>query len=319
MPGTCTVIMEGQTVTDWIQGLSGVVGVLATPFDEHDRIDARALRANVRASIESGVSGFLVPANAGEVQQLSPAERTLIVETVLDETAGRVPVIGGATASDQPGRIQAARDLLGLGCRAVLAHVPYCAEDATAYERDIAELADIGMPLLMVQEADAVSYGAPVDTIARLHQQVPAFRWLKCEVNGRYRKISALRQAIGESLFIGTAGPEYIEALDRGADAYMPTVFHDIYARIYVLHRAGQREQAIALYHKLLPMLAFSYSHNTYQFNKKLLVRMGIFPSARLRINPPLLDAWEERLADELIEQTMRLSSSLMVSAENPA
>jgi 4-hydroxy-tetrahydrodipicolinate synthase len=173
------------------------------------------------------------------------------------------------------------------------------------------ELADLGMELLMVQEIDAVSPGAPVESIVRLHRQIPAFRWLKCEVNGRYRKISALRQAIGDSLLIGTAGPEYIEALDRGADAYMPTVFHDIYALIFKWHSMGERQRAIALYQKFLPMLAFSYSHNTFQFNKKLLVRMGIFPSARLRVDVPLFDVCEERLADELIEQTLQLSASL--------
>lgn len=302
-------------MTDWIQNLRGIIGVLATPFDEHDRIDVNALRANVRSSLDSGVSGFLVPANAGEVQQLSHAERRLVVETVLAETDGRVPVIGGATASDQSGRVRAAKELLKLGCRAILAHVPYCEDDMETYGRDITELADVGMELLMVQEADAASSGAPVETIARLHRSLPSFRWLKCEVSGRYRKISALRQAIGGSLLIGSAGPEYLEAMDRGVDAYMPTVFHDIYARIYRLHRSGERHSAKELYEKLLPMLAFSYSHNTYQFNKKLLVRMGVFPSARCRVDLPLFDVWEERLADELIEQTIRLSESLAASA----
>jgi len=296
---------------DWIQKLSGVVGVLATPFDECDHIDVDALRANVRCSLDYGVSGFLVPANAGEVQQLSHRERRLVVETVLDETNQRVTVIGGATAPDQAGRIRAAKELLDLGCRSVLAHIPYCVNEATAYDRNVMELADTGMELLMVQDADATGPGAPVETIARLHREVPSFRWLKCEVSGRYRKISALRETIGDSLFIGTAGPEYLEALDRGADAYMPTVFHDIYARIFKLHRAGRREQARELYHQLLPMLLFSYSHNTYQFNKKLLVRMGIFPTTRCRVELPRFDPWEERLADELVEQTMQLSDSL--------
>jgi 4-hydroxy-tetrahydrodipicolinate synthase len=292
--------------------MRGVVGVLATPFDEHDRIDSNAMRANVRESLAFGVSGFLVPANVGEVQQLSPAERTLVVETVLEETAGRVPVIGGATAADQSGRIAAAKNLMRLGCRTVLAHVPYSENEPEAYERNILELADTGMEMLMVQEADPVSPGAPVEVIARLHQQIPAFRWLKCEVNGRYRKISALREALGDSLLIGTAGPEYIEALDRGADAYMPTVFHDIYVRIFQWHNGGQRQRARELFHKFLPVLAFSYSHNIYQFNKKMLVRRGIFPSARLRVDLPLFDEWEERLADELIEDAMRLSESLV-------
>lgn len=291
--------------------LCGVIGVLATPFDDSDHIDTAAIRANVRSSLAFGVSGFLVPADAGEVQDLSRAERILVVETVLDEVAGRVPIIGGATARDQQERLTAARALISIGCRAILAQVPYTPGEDEIYRQHITEIAETGPELFMLQEASHVDAGAPVELLAQLHHQIDTFKWLKCEVKGRYKKITEIKTKIGDSLKIGTAGQEYLEALDRGADAYMPTAFHDLYVLIYKLHRSGQRDQAKEVFYQFLPILSFFYAHPHQYFNKKVLARMGIFTSTRYRVNLPPYDIYEELLAEELIEKYMKLSSLL--------
>jgi dihydrodipicolinate synthase/N-acetylneuraminate lyase len=79
--------------------LRGIITVLNTPFRDDDTVDLPSLRKNVRYALEAGVAGFLVPAMASEVDKLSPEERRRIVEAVLQENGGRVPVIGGASAA----------------------------------------------------------------------------------------------------------------------------------------------------------------------------------------------------------------------------
>jgi len=306
-------------MSDIAAQLCGVIGVLATPFDDDNHIDTFAIRANVRCSLAFGVSGFLVPANAGEVQELSEAERILVVETVLDEVAGRVPIIGGTTARDQQERLKAARGLISLGCRAILTQVPYTPGEDEMYQQNILEIAETGPELFMLQEASDIDSGAPVELLAQLHHRIEAFKWLKCEVKERYKKITKIKTKIGESLRIGTAGQEYLEALDRGADAYMPTAFHDLYVLIYKLHRSGQRDKAKEVFYQFLPILSFFYAHNHQYFNKKVLVRMGIFASTRYRMNLPPYDTYEKRLADELIEKYMKLSTLLLEQEKNPA
>ena len=80
--------------------MDGIMAVPATPFTDDDRVDIESLRRYVSRSIAQGVVGFVAPAVAGVVDCLSVEERTLVVRTIIDEAAGRVPVLGGASDPD---------------------------------------------------------------------------------------------------------------------------------------------------------------------------------------------------------------------------
>ena len=102
---------------------------------------------------------------------------------------------------------------------------------------------------------------------------------------------------------------QIIEALDRGVHAFMPTGMHELYTRIYDLHREGRRDEARLLFERLLPVLAFANQHLdiSIHFFKRLLYVQGIFRTPRVR--QPILpfDAIHEQHAARLIELAMEL------------
>jgi 4-hydroxy-tetrahydrodipicolinate synthase len=173
--------------------LDGIVAVPATPFTEDNRVDVDSLRRYARHTLAHGVVGFLAPAVAGEVDTLTEAERELVVTTLLEETNGRVPVIGGATDPDPQARLRHVRRFIELGCTGVLAYVRY--EDDASYAHAIHELGALHPPLLMIQDMDLGRAPVPVELVARLHREVPCFTWNKVETGDRCRKISILRRA----------------------------------------------------------------------------------------------------------------------------
>ena len=289
--------------------LDGIIAVPATPFTESGEVDVASLRRYARSFLARGVVGFLAPAVAGEVDMLSASERELIVTTLLQEAAGRVPVIGGATDPDPQKRVQHARRFIELGCPGVLAYVRY--ESDAQYAEAVRAIGELNPGFLMLQDLDAGA--APVELLAALHRTVPAFTWVKVETSDRMRKLSALRAAAGPSLKLGTAGPDLIEALDRGADAYLPTLYPDAYARIWTLHRAGRRDEARDWYRRLLPGLAFMATHPKIQWHltKAILHAEGIFSTRRIRTNAPPLDETEQRLISELCQHARELAKEL--------
>jgi dihydrodipicolinate synthase/N-acetylneuraminate lyase len=289
--------------------LDGIVAVPATPFTEDNRVDVESLRRYARHALACGAVGFLAPAIAGEAETLSEAERELVISTLLEEAAGRVPVIGGATTTEPAPRLRLARRYVELGCPGVLAHIRY--EDDASYNAAVRELATLNPGFLMLQDLDAGA--VPVPLIARLHREIPCFTWIKVETSDRGRKLSAIRAAAGPSLRLGTAGPDLIELLDRGVDSYLSTFTPGVYARIWELHRASRRDDAIALYRRLLPALAFMATHQKIQwrFTKALLHAEGLFATTHIRIAAPALDGAEERLIAELANYAKELSHTL--------
>src|SRR5438034_430486 len=74
----------------------GTYPAICTPFTLDDEVDLDAQRRVVRFALDSGAHGLVAFGLAGEVLKLTAAERKALLETILDEVGGRVPVFAGA-------------------------------------------------------------------------------------------------------------------------------------------------------------------------------------------------------------------------------
>jgi 4-hydroxy-tetrahydrodipicolinate synthase len=104
---------------------TGVGTALITPFTRGGAVDEAAVKRLARRQIAGGVH-FLVPCGTtGEVPTLSHAEHRRVVELVIEEAAGQVPVVAGAGGYDTREVVQAARDMHKLGATGLLSVTPY--------------------------------------------------------------------------------------------------------------------------------------------------------------------------------------------------
>ena len=79
---------------------TGVGTALVTPFTKNGDLDEAAVRRLARRQIDAGVH-FLCPCGTtGENPTLTDAERLRIVEIVVEESKGTVPVLAGAGGYD---------------------------------------------------------------------------------------------------------------------------------------------------------------------------------------------------------------------------
>ena len=76
----------------------GVFSVLPTPFTPSGDIDLASLKRVVDLFIADGVNGFTALGVTSEVARLTEAERDAVLDTVVAQVNGRVPVVAGATA-----------------------------------------------------------------------------------------------------------------------------------------------------------------------------------------------------------------------------
>ena len=100
--------------------LTGCGTALVTPFTADGAIDDAALRGLVEWQIGEGTH-FLVPCGStGEAATLTPAEHRRVVEVVVEQVAGRVPVMAGAGANDTARAIALSKQMRAAGATHLL-------------------------------------------------------------------------------------------------------------------------------------------------------------------------------------------------------
>lgn len=105
--------------------LKGCGTALITPFTSGGDLDERALKSFVTWQVEEGID-FLVPCGTtGETATLRVDERLRVVELVLEQAGGRVPVIAGAGGYDTAVVIEQAQAFERLGVDGILSVTPY--------------------------------------------------------------------------------------------------------------------------------------------------------------------------------------------------
>ena len=93
---------------------------LVTPFARDGAVDEPALRALVDWQIAEGIH-FLVPCGStGEAATMTPAEHRRVVEIVVEQAAGRVPVVAGAGSNDTRKAIELSREMEAAGATHLL-------------------------------------------------------------------------------------------------------------------------------------------------------------------------------------------------------
>jgi 4-hydroxy-tetrahydrodipicolinate synthase len=290
----------------------GLVVSLNTPFDGDGQPDLRALQALVRFHLDEGAVGFLVCAQAGEVFELSFAERLAILQTVREVTRGRALVIAGASGQDPEQSLAMAEHAARLGCDGVLSEAPPgCPRELAPLLDYFGRLAEAGPPLLILQDLDWRGPGLPVPILLELFERIPSFRGLKVEVVPAGPKYTAVRQATEGRLHLsgGWAALQMIEALDRGVDVFMNTALTRLYRAVFEAYDAGDRALAVERFHRLLPVLAFTRQHFdvSLHFHKRLFHHLGIFATPYVRKRGLAWDEYFERQTIDLLAYLDRL------------
>jgi len=103
----------------------GVYAAMLTPFDDEGRINETELRNLVDWLVEEGINGLFPLGSVGEFIHLSFEEKVRVMEIVVDQAGGRIPVTPGTTASCAKNCIELTKRARDLGCQAVVVAPPY--------------------------------------------------------------------------------------------------------------------------------------------------------------------------------------------------
>jgi 2-keto-3-deoxy-L-arabinonate dehydratase len=275
----------------------GVVPVAPTPFDEHDEVDYDGQRRVLDFLVDAGVAGICVLANYSEQFALTDAERERLTALVLDHVAGRVPVI--VTTSHYSTRVAVERSVRAqqAGAAMVMLMPPYHGatirpEEPEVFDffRSVADAIDIP---IMIQDAPVSGVTLSAAFLGRLAREIEHVQYVKVEVPGAAAKLRELIRLAGDALpgpFDGEEAITLVPDLDAGATGTMPSALQpDLLRAIVQQHHSGDRQQALALYERSLPLILYENRQCGLRATKAVMQAGGIIACDRARPPTPTL------------------------------
>jgi 4-hydroxy-tetrahydrodipicolinate synthase len=244
--------------------LRGIVPPVATPYTADGAIDVASLRRVVRHLLGGGVHGLFALGSTSECVFLTPAQRATVIETIVDEAAGRVPVVAGVLDATTDHCIAHARQAKALGAQGLVLTAPYYTRtsqgeivDHFAYVHDAA-----GLPVIAYDIPVCVHVKLERATVAELRR-----KGLACGLkdssgdDGNLRMVMVDRagETSGSGFFV-LSGSEIVAdaAMLGGADGVVPglaNVDPHGYVRLYDAAKRGdwaaarqEQERLIALF-----------------------------------------------------------------------
>ena len=159
-------------MTTDLNPLRGVGTALATPFTRSGDVDEPALRRFVRWQLAEGVH-FLVPCGStGEAATMTLAEHRRVVEIVVDEASGRVPVVAGAGVNDTQKAIALSREMRAAGATHLLHVSPaYSKPPQRGIEAHFRAIADaVDLPIVVYNVPGRTGSNVEAKTTLKLAQ-----------------------------------------------------------------------------------------------------------------------------------------------------
>jgi 4-hydroxy-tetrahydrodipicolinate synthase len=259
---------------------TGVGTALITPFTRTGALDEAGIKRLARRQIDAGIH-FLVPCGTtGETPTLTPAERRRVVELVVEEAGGQVPVVAGAGGYDTSEVVHAAREMQAAGANGLLSVTPYynkpTPEGLFRHFSAIAEATPL--PIILYNVPGRTGCNIDPATCARL-ATIPHIVGVK-EASGNIQQMVELCRAVPDD-FLVLSGDDALTLplMAVGGRGLISVASNEIPAELVQMVEAAERgdyRAARQMHNRVLPLLLGNFIESNPGPVKFAMAVMGL-------------------------------------------
>ena len=280
---------------------TGVGSALVTPFTRNGDLDEAAVRRLARRQIDAGVH-FLIPCGTtGETPTLTDAERLRIVEIVVEEANGKVPVLAGAGGYDTRELIHTAAEMARRGANGFLSVTPYynkpTQEGLYQHYRAFAE--STPLPVIVYNVPGRTGVNVEPSTLARL-AAIPNIVGVK-EASGNVTQMCEICRAVPAD-FLVLSGDDALTLplMAVGGHGIISVASNEIPSEMVEMVQHAERNDfaaARAVHARILPLMSINFVESNPIPVKSAMAAMGLLEeSYRLPMVPPRPESKEKIL-----------------------
>jgi len=296
------------------QAFTGCGTALVTPFTRSGGLDEAGVRRLARRQIEAGIH-FLVPCGTtGETPTLTPEERLRIVELVVDEAKGKVPVLAGAGGYNTHEVIESAQQMARAGADGILSVTPYynkpTPEGLYQHYKAIAEA--VPLPVIVYNVPGRTGVNVDVATITRL-SAIPNIVGVK-EASGNVTQMCEVCRAVPAS-FLVLSGDDALTlpVMAVGGRGIVSVASNEVpgdMARMVELAEQNDFAAARKRHHDLLPLMQINFIESSPIPVKAAMAMMGLLEEIYRLPLVPARPASRDRIAQVLRDLGLPLGAA---------
>src|SRR5690349_10184174 len=278
---------------------TGVGTALVTPFTNSGALDEAAVRRLARRQIDAGIH-FLAPCGTtGENPTLTDAERLRVIEIVVDEAGGRVPVLAGAGGYDTKEVIHFAGECQKRGAAGLLSVTPYYNKPSQEglYQHYKAIAGSTPLPIVVYNVPGRTGVNVEVATLARL-AELPNIVGVK-EASGNVTQMCEVVARVPPG-FLVLSGDDALTLplMAIGGHGIISVASNEIPAEMALMVEAAERGDfaaARAIHARILPLMLINFVEANPVPVKSAMAAMGLVEEIyRLPMCPPRAESKEK-------------------------
>jgi len=257
----------------------GTFTVMITPFTDDGVLDLPTLRRFVDWQIAQGIHGLIPLGSTGEFLSLSDEEHEAVSRTVIEQAAGRVPVLIGTGAEDTREVVRLSRRAEAQGANGVMIIPPFYStpteDELYHHYKTVADA--IGLPIMLYNNPATANVDLTPPIVARL-SQIANCCYIK-ESTLEVTRVRDILQLCGDrmTVFGGILGFESFVEGAAGWVAVASNAAPGPMARLFTLVADEARiAEAHTLYLRYLPLIRFVGGQAYVAGTKALLRHMGL-------------------------------------------
>ena len=271
---------------------TGVGTALVTPFRPDGSIDDLAVRRLVRRQIEAGIHFVSPCGTTGEAPTLSLSEKVRVVQLVVDEASGRVPVLAGAGGYNTREVIELVREFERVGVDGILSVTPYYSKPTQEglFQHYAAIAGSTALPIVLYNVPGRTGVNLEVATVARLSalRNIVGVK----EASGNVVQMIEILAAVREDfLLVSGDDPIAVAVMAIGGRGLISVASNAVPAeivQIIELTEKGDFAGARRLHGWLLPFLQVNFIESNPIPVKAAMAAMGLLEEVyRLPLVPP--------------------------------
>ncbi|MDR2344071.1 MAG: 4-hydroxy-tetrahydrodipicolinate synthase [Spirochaetaceae bacterium] len=288
--------------------LKGAFTALVTPMKENGDVDFDGFRRLVRFQLENGIDGLVPVGTTGETPTLEEWEEERLLELVMKEAAGRVPVIAGSGSNSTKHAVLYTKRAKDFGADAALVVTPYYNKpNDDGLLRHFEAVAGVGIPVIVYNIASRTGRNIPAPLMERL-AGIPNIAGVK-EASGDINQMADLINMVKrprQGAFTVLSGDDALTLplLALGGDGVISVISNLVPSRVAALVKAGldgDFETARRIHYELLPFTKTAFIETNPVPIKRALDFAGL-PAGPVRLPLGSISAVNEKLVNAAVK-----------------